>query len=118
MDEKVGAGENVIVNRSFEFALAILRYTDELENIRKFVVANQLLKSGTSIGANIREAQHAESQADFIHKLKIASKEAAETEYWLLLCKNSLGYPNTSTLLAELLIIQKILSKIIASSKR
>ena len=118
MDEKVEAGENIIVKRSFEFALATLRYTDELENSRKFVVANQLLKSGTSIGANIREAQHAESRADFIHKLKIAAKEAAETEYWLLLCKNSPGYPNTGILLEELLIIQKILSKIIASSKK
>lgn len=118
MDEQVEPGENIIVSRSFEFALATLCYTDELENNRKFVVANQLLKSGTSIGANIREAQHAESWADFIHKLKIVAKEAAETEYWLLLCKNSQGYPDTGTLLEKLLVIQKILSKIISSSKK
>ena len=54
---------------------------------KKIVISTQILKSGTSIGANIREAQSCESRADFIHKLKIAQKEAEETEYWLLLCK-------------------------------
>lgn len=53
---------------------------------KKFVIAKQLLKSGTSIGANSVEAQNAESKADFIHKIKIAAKEADETQYWLLLC--------------------------------
>ena len=74
--------ENVIVDLSLEFALDIIEYSEMLEENRKFVIANQLLKSGTSIGANIREAQNAESKADFIHKLKIAAKEADETEYW------------------------------------
>lgn len=53
-----------------------------------------MLKSGTLIGASVREAQNAESRADFIHKIKIAAKEADETIYWLLLCKNSKGYNN------------------------
>jgi four helix bundle protein len=78
--------ENVIVKLSFEFALQIIDFVEKLESNRKFVIANQLLKSGTSIGANVREAQNAESKADFIHKLKIAAKEADESEYWLLLC--------------------------------
>jgi len=74
---------------SFEFALQIIVYCELLEENRKFVIAHQLLKSGTSIGANIREVQNAESNSDFIHKLKIAAKEADETEYWLLLCQKS-----------------------------
>ena len=57
-----------------------------LEELKKYVISNQLLKSGTSVGANVREAQNCESKADFIHKFKIAAKDADETEYWLLLC--------------------------------
>ena len=61
-------------------------------------MANQLFKSGTSIGSNVREAQNAESKADFIHKMKIAAKEADETEYWLGLCNESKNYPKTEEL--------------------
>ena len=74
--------DNLIVNITFEFALEIIEFAEELEGLRKFVIANQILKSGTSIGANVREAQNAESKNDFIHKLKIAAKEADETEYF------------------------------------
>jgi len=70
--------ENIIVEKSFQFALKIVDYCELLEENRKFVVARQLLKSGTSIGANIRESQNAESKTDFIHKMKIAAKEADE----------------------------------------
>lgn len=84
----------------------------------KFVVANQLLKSGTSIGANIFEAQSAESRADFIHKMKIADKEAKETEYWLLLCEKSENYPFDENIKLKLLSIQKLLSRIISTSKK
>lgn len=80
--------KNEILELSVQFALEIIKFTEELESRRKFVIANQLLKSGTSVGANIFEAQSAESRADFIHKFKIADKEAKETEYWLLLVKN------------------------------
>ncbi|WP_338151988.1 four helix bundle protein [Chryseobacterium angstadtii] len=79
--------KNEILDLSIRFSLDIIKYTESLESRRKFVIANQLMKSGTSIGANIFEAQSAESRADFIHKLKIADKEAKETEYWLLLCE-------------------------------
>ncbi len=81
--------ENIIVKLSFEFALEIIEYAEILEEKRKFVIANQLLKAGTSIGANVNEAQNAESKADFIHKLKIAAKEAEETEYWMKLCEKA-----------------------------
>jgi len=110
--------ENIIVKLTFDFALKIIEFTERLEEDKKFVIARQLLKSGTSIGANVREAQNAESKPDFIHKLKISAKEADETEYWLLLCENSLNYPTTSDLRSELTSIIKILSKIIGSSKR
>ena len=113
-----GIEENPIVNKSFLFALQIIQYADSLENDRKYVISNQLLKSGTSVGANIWESQHAESRADFIHKLKIAAKEAKETEYWLLLCKYITGYPCISDRLEKLLEIQKLLSKIISSTRR
>jgi len=109
--------ENIIVKLSFEFALQIIDFVEILESNRKFVIANQLLKSGTSIGANVREAQNAESKADFIHKLKIAAKEADETEYWLLLCQFSKNYPFDDALIIKLKEIIKILSKIIATSK-
>lgn len=109
--------KNVIVEKSFEFALKIIEYAEELENKKKYVIARQLLKSGTSIGANIREAQSAESKADFIHKLKISAKEAEETEYWLLLCKHSKSYPIPENLFPLLNEIQKLLSSIIFTSK-
>lgn len=109
--------ENIIVGLTFKFSLAIIEFCEELEERKKFVVARQLIKSGTSIGANTREAQNAESKADFIHKFKIAAKEADETEYWLQLCKESKSYPNPDKLIDELQIIIKIISKIISSSK-
>jgi len=109
--------DNLIVKLSFEFALDIIEYAELLEEHRKYVIARQLLKSGTSIGASVREAQNGESKADFIHKMKIAAKEADETEYWLLLCKMSKNYPKNELLAEKLTAIINILSKIISSSK-
>jgi len=108
---------NEILDLSFEFAVKIIQYCEILEEKKRFVLARQLLKSGTSIGANVREAQGAESKADFIHKLKIAAKEAEETEYWLLLCEKSPSYPKPATLLEKIIPIKKLLSKIISTSK-
>ncbi|MGK4566719.1 four helix bundle protein [Flavobacterium sp. 3HN19-14] len=108
---------NVLLLKSFEFSLKIINFAEELQEKRKFVLANQILKSGTSIGANSKEAQNAESKADFIHKLKIAIKEADETEYWLFLCDAHHSYPNCGFLLSELSEITKILNKIIATTK-
>ena len=109
--------ENIIVEKSFQFALKIVLYCELLEDNKKFVLARQLLRSGTSIGANVREAQNAESKADFIHKIKVAAKEADETEYWLLICKNTPSYPFEEQLLIDVQELLKILSKIISSSK-
>ncbi|MFN8334033.1 MAG: four helix bundle protein [Cyclobacteriaceae bacterium] len=109
--------ENVIVDLTFKFSLLLLDYCELLESNRKYILARQLLKSGTSIGANTREAQNAESKTDFIHKFKIAAKEADEAQYWLLLCKESPHYPDPGKLIDDLQIIIKIISKIISSSK-
>ena len=110
-------GENVILVKTIEFSLALIKYIELLEAGRKFVIAHQLLKSGTSIGANVHEAQNAESKADFIHKFKIAAKEIEETKYWLVLCKESEHYPDCTHLEPRLFEIDKIVTKIIATSK-
>ncbi|MFL5728680.1 MAG: four helix bundle protein [Cytophagaceae bacterium] len=109
---------NIILDLTFQFSLDVIKYVEMLESKRKFVIANQLLKSGTSIGANCKESQNGESKADFIHKLKIALKEADETEYWLLLCKFSDNYPDCEGLLKANEEIRKVLSKIIATTKK
>ncbi|MDR3705940.1 MAG: four helix bundle protein [Paludibacteraceae bacterium] len=109
--------QNVIVDLSFEFALEIIELAEKLETNRKFVLANQPLKSGTSIGANVREAQNAESKNDFIHKIKIAAKEADETDYWLELCQHSKNYPDCTELREKISVILRILNKIIGTSK-
>jgi four helix bundle protein len=109
--------DNLILQLTFEFALDVIAFTEELESKRKYNLANQLFRSGTSIGANVREAQGCESRADFIHKVKIAYKEAEETQYWLELCLHSKNYPNSTEILAKLTSIQRVLGKIISSSK-
>lgn len=110
--------KNLIVDLTFNFAIDIIGFCEILEEKRKFVISKQLLRSGTSIGANISESQLAESKADFIHKLKIAEKEANETEYWLQLCKCAKNYPIDESLMEKLISIRKVLSKIITSSKK
>jgi four helix bundle protein len=109
--------DNVIVTKTLEFSVAAISYCEVLEQERKYVIARQLLRSSTSIGANVFEAQNAESKADFIHKMKIAAKEASETLYWLILCERSKSYRYDPKLKNDLDEIIKILSKIIASSK-
>lgn len=112
------AKDNVIIKLTFQFALDVIKYCERLQENKKFVVANQLLKSGTSIGANIREAQNSESKADFIHKFKISAKEIEETIYWLELCKFSENYPNTDNLIEQITTISRIVNKIIITSKQ
>lgn len=109
--------ENVIVKLTLEFALKVIEYAERLEELKKYVLARQLLRSGTSIGANVREAQNCESKADFIHKFKIAAKETEETEYWLTLCQLSKTYPECKDLLSQIRDIQNIINKIIITSR-
>lgn len=110
--------DNIILKLSFEFAVMIVRYSEELDNLRKFSIANQILRSGTSIGANIKESQNAESKKDFVHKLKIASKEADELEYWLFLCNELDSYPTSIGLIEKLVEIQKLLNSIISKTNQ
>ena len=114
---KEAIDKNPVVKLAFEFSLEIISFCELLESNKKYVIARQLLKSGTSIGANIIEAQNAESKADFIHKFKIAAKESEETEYWLLLCDYSKEYPDTKFLLQKVESLNKMIGKIISTSK-
>ena len=107
---------NLIVDLTFNFSLKIIDFTEILESRRKFNMANQLFRCGTSIGANVREAQGAESKDDFRHKCKIAYKEAEETEYWLLLCKHAQNYPFEQEMYDNIKSIIKVLGKIISST--
>lgn len=109
---------NLIVDLTFQFSLEIIKYTESLEELRKYNLSNQLFKSATSIGANVHESQNAESKADFIHKIKISAKEAEETKYWLLLCHHSSNYPNCENLLLQIESIIKVLGKILVTSKK
>jgi four helix bundle protein len=107
--------------KSFEFAVRVVNLYKYLSNEKKeFVLSKQLLRSGTAIGALVREAEQAESKADFVHKLAIALKEANETEYWILLLRET-GYLNTNE--AESICndnkeLLKLLTSIINSSKQ
>ena len=105
------------MKKTIDFSLAIIEYVEKLEQEKKYVIARQLLRSGTSIGANVHEAQNAESKLDFIHKFKLAAKETEETKYWLVLCKNSKNYPPCDHLIVLLGEIDKIITKIISTSK-
>ena len=109
--------EKIILKKTVEFSLAVIEYAELLEVQKKFVIARQLLRCGTSIGANVHEAQNAESKPDFIHKFKIAAKEVEETKYWLVLCKNSNSYPSCEHLERQIIEIDKIITKIISTSK-
>jgi len=109
--------KNIIIEKSLDFGVEIVEFCELLDEKKKYVVSKQLLRSGTSIGANVFEAQHTESRADFIHKMKLAIKEASETLYWLYICERSKNYPANSSLqhLVEELI--RIISKIIITGK-
>ncbi len=109
---------NPLLKKSIEFSLAVIEYCETLEVNKKFTLARQLLRSATSIGANSMEAQNPESKADFIHKMKIAAKEADETQYCLTLCDYSKSYPDCKFLLDKLEELSKIIGKILATSKR
>ena len=107
MTAQIPLQDIIIVEKTFQFAVQILKFSPVLQESRHFVLANQLLRSGMSIGANTREAQNAESKADFVHKFKIAAKEADEAEYWLLLANEVIKNPTIPKLLNELKVIQK-----------
>ena len=113
--------DNIIKSKSFSFALRIIKLYQYLQVEKKeFILSKQLLRSGTSIGAMIRESEQAESKADFIHKLAIAQKEANETEYWIELLYQS-GYIDKhqyESIFYDITEIRKLLTSIIKTSKK
>lgn len=108
---------NLILKLSFDFSLVVIDYCELLDASRKYIISKQLFRAATSIGANAMEAQNSESKADFIHKIKIATKEADETQYWLMLCEYAKNYPDCNQILNKLQEIQKVLNKILATAK-
>ncbi|HOZ96031.1 MAG TPA: four helix bundle protein [Niabella sp.] len=113
--------DNVIRTKSFAFALRIVKLYQYLQLEKKeFILSKQLLRSGTSIGAMVRESEQAESKPDFIHKLAIAQKEANETEYWIELLYQS-GYLDKKqyeSVFNDITEIRKLLTSIIKTSKQ
>ena len=112
---------NAIKEKSFEFALRIVKmYKYLTEKKSEYVLSKQVLRSGTSVGANIREAEQAQSPADVIHKLNIALKEANETEYWIELLFQSeyIEEEHYKSIIADCGEINKILISIIKTMKK
>lgn len=112
--------DNVIKSKSFSFAIRIVKlYKYLCEEKREFVLSKQLLRSGSAIGALIKESEHAESKADFIHKLSIALKEANETEYWLMLLNETdyISQKEFESINNDIVELLKLLISIIKTSK-
>jgi four helix bundle protein len=110
--------ENIISEKSFDFALKIIELYKKLISEKEFVISRQLLRSATSVGANIEEASAAISKKDFILKMSVSSKEARETRYWLrLLEKSKLANVEVSEELEEIEQIIKILTAIVKTSQ-
>lgn len=112
---------NVVRNKSFDFAIRIVKLYQYLNNNKKeFILSKQLLRSGTSVGAMIREAEHAESKSDFIHKFAIAQKEANETVYWLELLKATdyLNEKEFENIYNDAITILKLITSILKTSKK
>ena len=111
---------NIIKEKTYQFALRIIGFYAELVKDKEFVLSKQLLRAGTSIGANVEEATAAQSRKDFISKMAIASKEARETHYWLRLLRDSKIYDGMELfrLIEESEEIIKILTSIVKTAQQ
>ncbi len=112
--------DNVVMNRSYDFALRIIKLYQYLSADKKeFILSKQVLRSGTSIGALVKEAEHAQSKADFLSKMNIALKEANETSYWLMLLKDSayIDEPSFASIHNDALELIKLLASIVKTIK-
>lgn len=108
--------ENVLKIKSFEFAVRVVGISGELQQDKEYVLSKQLLRSGTAIGTLIREAEFAQSNADFIHKLYIALKEANETLYWIDLLKET-NHLTTEKAMPAAKQTEELISMLVASIK-
>jgi four helix bundle protein len=112
--------DNVIENKSFQFAIRIVRlYKFLCEEKKEYILSKQLLRAGTSIGANVTESQQAQSKPDFVSKISVALKEASETKYWIKLlgATEYLSENQTKSILDDCVEIEKILVTILKSAK-
>ena len=112
--------ENIIKNKSFDFAIRIIKLFQYLQKEKnEYILSKQLLRSGTSVGAMVRESEHAESKADFVHKMAIAQKEINETIYWLELMKATdyLNQTQFETINNDALEIIRLITSIIKTTK-
>lgn len=115
----VNDSRNIIQHRTFEFALMVIQVYKEMVEKKEFVLSKQLVRSGTSIGANVEEAMAAISKKDFIHKMSVSSKEARETRYWLKLIEASkLINVDIKQCLLEVEEIVRILTAIVKTSQK
>jgi four helix bundle protein len=111
--------ESIVQQKSFKFSLNIISLYKELLKEKEFIISKQVLRSGTSIGANIEEAQAGQSRKDFIAKMSISSKEARETKYWLRLLRESeLTRINVNSLVLEVNELIKMLTSIVKTSQQ
>ena len=112
--------ENIIRKRSYQFAIRIIKLSLWLKDHKHYETANQLLRSGTSIGANVEEALAGHSRKDFLHKMAIASKEARETNYWLRLLRDAEIITNSQSqsIIDESTELIKILTSIVKTGQR
>ena len=113
--------ENIVKEKSLDFAVRIVKLSQYLSAEKKeFILSKQIMRSGTSVGAMVRESEHAESKADFIHKLSIAQKEINETIYWLelLMKTNYLDQIEYDSINADAIEIIKLLTSIIVSARK
>ena len=103
--------ENLLIDKSLTFAARIIKLNQYLMKRHEFVISKQIIRSATSIGANINEANYGQSRADFASKMQIALKETAETEYWLrlLLLSDYITQPEADSLLEDCLALKKML---------
>ena len=112
---------NILKDKSFVFALRIVKmYKYLVDEKKEYIMSKQLLRSGTAIGALVREAEHSESKADFIHKLSISLKEANETEYWidLLFHAKYIEEENYKSIIEDCKEMLRLLISIIKTSKK
>ncbi|MCD6579967.1 four helix bundle protein [bacterium] len=112
--------EGLVYEKTFEFALKIIELYKKLVNENEYIMSKQLLRSSTSIGANIKEALNSQSKKDFLSKMNIALKKSSETEYWLelLLATKYLDVENGENLLIKCKEINKLLSSIVKTTKK
>ena len=112
--------ENIVASKSYGFALRIIKlYKYLVSEQKEYVLSKQILRSGTAVGALVKEAEHAQSKADFINKMNIALKEANETEYWLMLLKDSdyIDEKSYNSIYPDSVELIKLLASIVKSSK-